>query len=80
MKESDDYEFDERIGALVRRARVDRGIDQVTLAKHIGTSQSAISEIENGRNGVTVWLLRRIARGLGCELKIVLERKNYETT
>lgn len=80
MKTPDDYKFDKRVGALLRQARLDQGIDQMTLAAHVGTAQSAISKVETGRSGVTVWLLRRIARGLGCELKIVLERKNYETT
>lgn len=80
MKKPDDYKFDKRVGALVRTIRREQNMDQMTLAARIGTGQSAISEIETGRHGSTVWLLRRIAHGLGYELRIVFERKSYETT
>lgn len=80
MKTPDDYKFDERVGLMLRQARLDQDLNQMTLAARVGTSQSVISEVETGRTGVTVWLLRRIARGLGCELRLTLERKNYETT
>ena len=65
---------------MIKQARTDSGLSQVELADMIDTSQSAISEIETATNGCTMWLLRRIAHGLGYELKITLERKSYETT
>lgn len=80
MKNVDDWKFDKRVGAMLREARRDQNMDQATLAARIGTGQSAISDTETGRTGVTVWLLRRIANGLGYELRISLERKTYETT
>lgn len=80
MKNHDDTEFEKRVGNLIRRARTDADLDQTTLANLSGTHQSVISELETGRTGTTLVTLRRIARGLGCELKITLERKNYETT
>lgn len=79
-KKRDDVAFDARIGTMIKDARLAAGLTQIQLAHSIGTSQSAISELETASVGCTTWLLRRIARGLGFELKIVFERKNYETT
>jgi len=79
-KRPEDMEFERRVGKLVRTVRINAGLNQTQLAQIIGTSQSAISEIETAANGCTVWLLHRIARGLGFEMKIVFERKNYETS
>jgi UDP-N-acetylglucosamine 1-carboxyvinyltransferase len=79
-KRPEDIEFERRVGKLVRQVRINAGLNQTQLAHSIGTSQSAISEIETASVGCTVWLLRRIARGLGFEMKIVFERKNYETS
>lgn len=76
----DDLRFNVRLGSLIKSIRTDQGIGQTELAQRIGTGQSAISEIETGLHGPTAWLLRRIAHGLGYELRIVFERKNYETT
>lgn len=80
MKRSEDDEFNRRIGRLIRDARTDAGLHQVDLAQRLGTSQSAISEIETATCGSTVWFLRRIANALGFELRITFERRNYETT
>lgn len=40
----------EKLGDRVRKARKHAGLTQIQLAKRIGTSQGAISDIENGRN------------------------------
>lgn len=79
-KTTNDIQFDRRVGELLRTVRVNSGVTQADLARGIGTSQSAISEIETATCGCTVWLLRRLAQGLGYELKITFERKSYETT
>jgi transcriptional regulator with XRE-family HTH domain len=79
-KTTDDNEFEQRIGVLIRDARLAIGIDQTELARRAGTGQGAVSEVERGVNGVTLWYLRRIVNALGFDLKITFERKNYETT
>lgn len=40
----------ESLGDRVKKARKHAGLTQVQLAKKVGTSQGAISDIENGRN------------------------------
>lgn len=80
MKTTDDVEFELRVGAMLKKARTDLGLDQTTLAERAGSHQSVISEIERGRTGTTLTTLRRVAAGLGFELKVTFERKSYETT
>lgn len=79
-RNAEDVMFNVRVGALVKKIRVAQGIGQAALARRIGTSQSAISDVETGHVGPTIWLLRRIANALGFELRLVFERKNYEIT
>ncbi|MGH9077761.1 MAG: UDP-N-acetylglucosamine 1-carboxyvinyltransferase [Acidimicrobiales bacterium] len=50
----------ERIGALVRDARVHRGWTQEQLAAALGTSPSEVSRVERGDQNVSVALLARI--------------------
>lgn len=80
-KDREDFTFDQRVGALIKNARVDAGLSQVELALLAQTVQSAISEVERGITGITVGYLRRIAKSLGFELKITFQRADtYETT
>lgn len=52
------------IGERVRRVRQDRGLTQTELAKILGTSQTALSEIERGNRGLTVQQVVKICRAL----------------
>lgn len=59
--------------AELRAERVRQGISQRELAQRIGTVQSAISELETGRCGVTLAMLGRIADVLECRIGVVRE-------
>lgn len=52
------------IGARLRGLRVEQGVSQVNLAKLIGTHQTAISQVEVGRRGVSVQQIVKLARAL----------------
>ena len=49
-----------RIGELIRDARRRQGLTQSELADLIGTSQSAIARIEQGRQNLSLEMLARI--------------------
>jgi transcriptional regulator with XRE-family HTH domain len=49
-----------RLGELIRRAREDVGMSQEELARQAGTSQTALSAIENGARTPSAELARRI--------------------
>jgi ribosome-binding protein aMBF1 (putative translation factor) len=58
-------------GDLVRRAREARGLTQTELAKLIGSSQSAVSRIEDADYaGHNLETLRKIAKALGLPLTL----------
>lgn len=57
-------------GALVREARRRHGFGQAELAKHLGTSQPAISRIEHDQVSPTVETLERILNALGETLRV----------
>lgn len=61
-----------RIGALVRESRRRAGLTQAELAEAIGTTQAAISKIENGRVLAGLELLERVARATGRPITITL--------
>ncbi len=55
-------------GALLREARVRRGVSQKRLAIRAGTTQSAISRIENDQVSPSVETLRGLLHMLGEDL------------
>jgi transcriptional regulator with XRE-family HTH domain len=54
--------------SFVRELRVRHGLSQGTLAYRAGTTQQAVSRIEQGRVSPTVEMLARLAAAVGEEL------------
>ena len=52
------------IGARLRALRIERGISQVELAKLVGTHQTALSQIEVGRRGISLQQIVKLCRAL----------------
>lgn len=61
----------------VQAIRMSRGLNQVDLAKLIGTTQSGVSRFENlSQCSFTLRSLARFADALNCELKVSLVPKD----
>ena len=52
-------------GRRLQEIRTDAGLSQTGLAKALHTSQSAISQMENGERQPSFEMLRRLAQALG---------------
>ena len=57
--------------ALIEK-RIRLGLSQKTLAKKIGTKQSAISRLESGESNPTVGFLKKVAKALNAKVKIII--------
>jgi transcriptional regulator with XRE-family HTH domain len=57
-------------GALIRERRLARGLSQEQLARRAGTSQAAISKLENGETSPSIETLARILRVMGEQLSL----------
>lgn len=57
-----------KIGASIRKLRIQKGIAQIELAKEIGISQTHMSNIENGNTGISLWTAVKISRILDCSI------------
>ncbi len=57
-----------KVGALINRIRVERGLTQVEFAKRLGTSQSAVNRIEKGKQNLSMDMLARISDVLKSQL------------
>ena len=66
MSENKDYL--ERIGTLVRDARQHSGLTQTQLAAQLNTSQSAVNRIEKGQQNLTLETISKIGTALDSEL------------
>ncbi|MGH8931577.1 MAG: helix-turn-helix domain-containing protein [Egibacteraceae bacterium] len=55
----------ERLGALVRALRTTRGLGQAELARRVGISPSALSQVERGVRGLSAENLMRVWEALG---------------
>ena len=60
-------DYPARIGTLIREARRHQGLSQNDLAELLGTSQSAITRIEQGQQNLSLQMLARIGASLDSE-------------
>jgi DNA-binding XRE family transcriptional regulator len=67
----------EEIGHHIRVARVDRRLTQEELAKLIGVNVNTVSQIENGKSGMTLDIAVLIADTLEWPLDHLARRGNY---
>src|SRR6186713_653757 len=56
-----------RIGTLIRDARRHQGLTQSELADLLGTSQSAVARIEQGKQNLSLEMLARVGEKLDSE-------------
>lgn len=63
-------------GQLLREARLRHGVSQERLAKRAGTTQSAISRIEQDRVSPTFQTLSELLHLLGEELVFTAEKRD----
>lgn len=59
-------------GTLLRQARRDAGLDQTTLARRAGTTQTYISRVERGEVSPSVGTMQRLVRAMGFDLVLGL--------
>ncbi len=57
-------------GRLIQTVRTRRGLTQATLARRAGTTQTAISRLESGRQSPTADTLRRLLQVMGEDLEL----------
>jgi transcriptional regulator with XRE-family HTH domain len=57
-------------GALIREARMRRGVSQSTLARRAGTTQKQVSRIERGEVSPSVSTIARLLAAIGERLEL----------
>lgn len=60
----DEQEFNTEFGRRIKEVRVRSGLTQQELADEVSLSRTSITNIEQGNQSVSVWLLSRIAEAL----------------
>ena len=66
MAKSQNYQ--QEIGRLISRLRMEKGLTQAELAEMIGTSQSAIHRIEKGNQNISLEMVKKISKQLGGQI------------
>lgn len=59
-------------------ARISQNLTQKELAERTGINQADISKLENGTRNPSLKLLKRLADGMGMELKLVFIPKGEQ--
>lgn len=67
-KSHTELSYQEAIGRVVERLRIEKGWTQAQLADAIGSSQSAIHRIEKGRQNVSLDLTKKLSSALGGQI------------
>ena len=71
----DELEPEFKLISMMIEKRIKENLTQAELAKKLGTKQSAISRFESGTYNPSLAFLRKLAKGLGAELKISITPK-----
>lgn len=58
----------QKIGHLITKIRQERGLTQAEFARRLGTSQSAINRIEQGKQNLSLETISRISTALGRDI------------
>ncbi|MDR2337019.1 MAG: helix-turn-helix domain-containing protein, partial [Candidatus Nomurabacteria bacterium] len=61
-----DYKVE--VGRAIQTVRLNRNLTQLDLAKKLGTSQSAINRVENGRQNISLDMVSNINQKLNVQL------------
>lgn len=69
-KEWDDIQPEMDVIRAMIDARIEQNLTQKELAARTGINQADISKLENGTKNPSLKLLKRLAHGLGMQLKI----------
>lgn len=69
----------DRIGRLIKEARIKRGLNQSQLGELIGVKKSQIAHLESGRNNVTIETMKRVFGALNAEVRIVVNMLDSST-
>jgi transcriptional regulator with XRE-family HTH domain len=64
--------------ALIQAARERRGFSQLELARRMGVSQAAVSQLESGKSVTLETTLAKVADGLGLTLLQMLAQEIHE--
>ena len=75
-KEYEDIQPEIDVIRAIVDARTAQNLTQKELSKITGINQADISKLENGTRNPTVSLLKRLAEGMGMELRIQFIPKN----
>lgn len=68
MAEAQDLQELKDIGLNIKTMRTRANVSQHILAQDINISQTHLSNIENGKTGVSLGIAIRISKSLGCSL------------
>lgn len=71
--------FYEQFGQRVRRARLDKGLNQEALGHRVGLERSSISNIEKGRQKVQLHMLLEFAAALEVAPGVLLPENGSMT-
>lgn len=67
-------ELNKKIGEKIKLARKNKKLTIAELAKLAKTSEARLSEIENGKENISILLLERLAVALGINIKIKFQQ------
>jgi transcriptional regulator with XRE-family HTH domain len=71
-REYDALEPEYRLLKVIIERRTEMGVTQAALAARIGTTQSVIARLENGRANPSIAFLKRVADALDADLDIII--------
>jgi transcriptional regulator with XRE-family HTH domain len=72
-REQRDFDYLKRLGARIKKNRLEKGIKQKDLGYSLDIEKSNMSRIESGNTNPTIILLKKIAKELNISLKELID-------
>ena len=75
MENPERTKFNIAFGVYIKNARLNKGLLQGEVSRHLGISQSYFCDIESGKKNVDLHLAHKICKSLGISLYDFLKKQ-----
>ncbi|HED37970.1 MAG TPA: XRE family transcriptional regulator [Ignavibacteria bacterium] len=63
----------QRFGENMKKIRLEKGMSQGDICRALGLDRAYISNIENGKQNLTISTMEKVAKALGVNIDILLK-------
>lgn len=63
----------QKFGENMKKIRLEKGMSQGDICRELGLDRTYISNVENGKQNLTISTMEKVAKGLGVNVELLLK-------